>query len=174
MLLWTFKPQNKRKPYLCLHFLSKKAPRIARILRLSCRYCFPVHQWSIALIYEWLVDFSHLWHYNKKLSKYKTKARWHEGKSVGVIKTTERLISLRNVRNLWFAFLHIRPFKIISINVVTSWTKYILSVLVYFTVVNSPLESQFHIACVDTLLSTVNSVFVDSAMSANDVTVTNF
>jgi len=25
---------------------------------------------------------------------------------------------------LWFAFLHISPLKIISINVVTSWTKY--------------------------------------------------
>jgi len=46
--------------------------------------------------------------------------------------------------------------------------------LVYFTVVNNLLESQFHVACVDKLLSTVNSVLVDSAMNANDVTVTNF
>ena len=42
------------------------------------------------------------------------------------------------------------------------------SVLVNFTVVNNPLESQFDITCVDKLLSTVNSVLVDSAMNAND------
>jgi len=70
-LLLTFKPHHKRKPYLCLHFLSKKSPSIARILRLSCCYCFPIHQWrSIEFIYEWLVDFSHFWHYYPKLSKY--------------------------------------------------------------------------------------------------------
>jgi len=43
--------------------------------------------------------------------------------------------------------------------------------LVYFTVVNIPLDSQFDVACVDKLLSTV---LIDSTMSANDVTVTNF
>jgi len=43
--------------------------------------------------------------------------------------------------------------------------------LVYFTVVNNPLDSQFHVACVDKLTSTV---LIDSATSANDVTVTNF
>jgi len=41
-----------------------------------------------------------------------------------------------------------------------------VSVLVYFTVVNNPLESQFHVACVDKLLSTVNSLLIDSA---NDI-----
>ena len=41
--------------------------------------------------------------------------------------------------------------------------------MVNFTVVNNPLESQFDITCVDKLLSTVNSVLVDSAMNANDV-----
>jgi len=43
--------------------------------------------------------------------------------------------------------------------------------LVYFAVVNIPLESQFDTACVDKLLSTV---LIDSAMSANDATVKNF
>ena len=41
-----------------------------------------------------------------------------------------------------------------------------VSVLVYFTVVNNHLESKFHVACVDKLLSTVNSVLIDSA---NDI-----
>jgi len=55
------------------------------------------------------------------------------------------------------------PFKIISINVVTSCMKY-PDWFIYFTVVVFSLESQFYVL-------TVNSVLIDSA---NDVTVTNF
>jgi len=44
--------------------------------------------------------------------------------------------------------------------------------LVYFILVNNiPLDSHFDVACVDKLLSTV---LIDSAMNANDVTITNF
>jgi len=50
----------------------------------------------------------------------------------------------------------------------------LVSVLFFFTVVNNHLESQFIVACVDKLLSTVNSGLIDNAMSANDVTMTNF
>ena len=128
LLLWIF------KPHLCLHFLSKKAPLIARILRLSCRYCFPVHQWSMALIYEQLVDFSHFWHYKPTLSKYnecevtqrqecwlkKTQNDWSDSE-ICEIWTQIRSIPVI----LWFAFLHISPFKILSINVVTPWAKYL-------------------------------------------------
>ena len=39
------------------------------------------------------------------------------------------------------------------------------AVLIYFTVVNNLSESQFHVACV---LSIVNSVLIDSAMSYGD------
>ena len=99
LLLWTFKPQNKRKPYLCLHIFIKKAPRIAWILGLNS-YCFPIHQWSIALIYEWLVDFSHFWHYNPKLFLYNKYEVSRRQESWFSWKTTERLIRLRNLRNL--------------------------------------------------------------------------
>ena len=135
LLLWTFKPHNKTKPYLYRHFFKmKKAPLIARILRLSCRYCFPVHQWSIALIYEWLVDFSHFW-YNSKLSKYNEReATWRQEGWCNWIAQNDWPGS--EICEIWtqkprpipsclgFAFLHISPLKIISINGVTSWTEY--------------------------------------------------
>ena len=91
--------RTKGNHYLCLHIFIKKAPRIAWILGLN-NYCFPIHQWSIALIYEWLVDSSHFWHYNPKLflyNKYEVSRRQESWLSW---KTTERLIRLRNLRNL--------------------------------------------------------------------------
>jgi len=63
--------------------------------------------------------------------------RWHKGKRVGVTEKPQKDWSDLEIGEiwtqkhglipviLWFAFLHISPLKIISINVVTSWTKYL-------------------------------------------------
>ena len=110
-------------------------------------------------------------------------AKWHEGKIVGLIEESQNnwsdseICEIWTQKNcpipviLWFAFLHVSPLKIIYINIVT----HELSIrCCFFTVVNNPLESQFDITCVDKLLSTVNSVLINSGMSANDISVTNF
>ena len=61
--------------------------------------CPSMIEWSIALIYEWLVDFSHFWH-NPKLSKYNEYEVTRRQESLCSWKNTERLIRLRNLRIL--------------------------------------------------------------------------
>ena len=99
---------------------KEKAPRIARILRLSCRYCF---QWSIELIHEWLVGFLHFWHFYEVARRQKSWCNW---------KTTHIATdqTLRNVNTetssdsshvVIPSSSHL-AIKIISINVVTSFS----------------------------------------------------
>ena len=107
---------------------------------------------------------------------------WHDGKIVGVAGkkphndwSDSEICEIWPQKHgpiqviLWFVFLKSRHLKIISENVVPHEL-----FCFFFTVVNNHLESQFIVVCVDKLLSTVNSVLIDNAMSANDVTMTNF
>ena len=114
--------QQKEIIPLSTLFLSKQTPRVVRILRLSSGYLFPVHQWSNHCVALWMTRwfFIILQIYPNTMN-----ARWHEGKRVGVNEKPQNVWTGSETWTqkkrpipviLWFAFLHISQFKIISIN----------------------------------------------------------
>ena len=106
-----------------------------------------------------LVDLSHCWHSNPKLSKYSecevTRSQecwcnwsqndWSDSEIYEIWTQKHRPITV----SLWFAVLHISPVKIMSITL-SPRVLSIRFVLVHLSI-KHPLDSQFVVMCVDNI-----------------------